>query len=242
MFNYIKWELKSTFAEKKVSFITILTVFLLEFIFIKLDVLDSFVGSIVSMIFSIILIISSFYSFLAGAKKTMDTYNKPTFLLESMIPIPSGKLVLSKYLIAVALNFFYIFVFCLGIYIILFQAFEGEELIEIIIGMFGEIIQENLGSFIRALVYMFLLSMGYTSFVTTLFCCLKSYFPNAKRLSGLSLVVGSIAFLIMTSLFRDMFYGVESIDLVMDVFSVILIVGGYLLTTYLIENKMEVYS
>lgn len=241
MCNYIKWELKSVLAEKKVTLITILVVFILQFLFIKLDVLDTFLGGIVSMVFSIILIVCAINSFFAGAKRTMDTYNKPTFLLESMIPISSGKLVLSKYLIAIVLNFFYIFVFILGIYMVLFLALEDVGMVEIFLEYFGELIQENLGSFIRALIYMFLLSIGYTSFVTTLFCFLKSYFPNAKRLTGLAIVLGYIGFLIVSSLYGDLFNGFENFDLIMDVFLVAISILGYFLTTYLIENKMEVY-
>lgn len=243
MSSYMKWEFKSIFKGNKVWFLTIALVFLFEFIFIKMDAIDNTLGGLLTIAFTIILMISAFASFLYGTKRTLDTFKKPTFLLESMIPIPASKLLLAKYIIAIVMNIIYTFIFVFGIFLIM--AAVEDSLVVKMLGEMGKMILDHPIYLLRVFISMICYSTAFTSIVTTVFCFSKSKFPNGKALGIISYILGYFAFGLLMSLFSDVMAGVsvgEYLDFVVDGFMIILIVLGYLGTVHLIENKLEIYS
>lgn len=243
MSSYMKWEFKSIIKENKVWFSAIALVFFFEFIFIKMDAIDNTLGGLLTVAFTIILMVSAFASFLYGTKRTLDTFKKPTFLLESMIPIPASKLLMAKYIIAIVMNILYTFIFVFGIFLIM-TAVEDSLVIEML-GKIGKIILEQPTYLLRMFVSMICYSTAFTSIVTIVFCFFKSKFPNGKALGIVSFILGYFAFGMLLSIFGDMIVGVsvkEYLDFVTDGFMIILIVLGYFGTVYLIENKLEIYS
>lgn len=241
MSSYIKWEFRSIFKGSKVLLSTIAIVYLLEFIFLKTESTGILAG-LVTMAFSIVLILSAFGSFIYGTKRTVETFSKPTFLLESMIPIPASKLLLAKYLIAIIMNIFYAFVFIMGI-IIMMAAMEENLVIEML-GDFGKLILEEPINLLRTFLVMIFSSTAFTSIVTLIFCFFKSKFPNGKAINIIAGVLGYFAYGLVISLFVETFMdsSMEYADLLFDGLMIIIIALGYLGTVHLIENKLEIYS
>ncbi len=243
MFSYIKWEFKSIFKSNRTWFSTIAIIFLLEFLFIKMNLLENTLGGLLTIAYLIILMITLCGAFIYGTKRTLDTFSKPTFLLESMIPIPASKLLLAKYLIAIIMNIFYTFVFIFGIFIMV--AAVEESLLIKLLGEWGKLILNDPINLLRSFFSIICTSTAFTSIITTIFCFFKSRFPNGKALNILSAVLGFFVIGLVTGLFLDMLEGVEvgsSLDLITDGFMLLLIIVGYVSTVHLIENKLEIYG
>ncbi len=243
MSSYMKWEFKSIFKGNKVWFSAIAIIFLLEFIFIKMDMLDNTIGGLLTIAYTIILSISFFAAFFYGTKRTIETFKKPTFLLESMIPISASKLLMAKYIIAIAMNVIYAFIFVFGLFIVI-AAVEESLLIDML-GEMGEFILEHPIYLLRVFLFMIFYSTAFSSIVTTIFCFFKSQFPNGKAIGILSFILGYFVFGILVGLFGEMMMGVnveEYMDFVIDGFMLLLIVLGFISTVHLVENKLEIYS
>lgn len=242
MFSYIKWEFKSIFKSSKNWLFIIFGIFMLEFLIVKLGFLDNSLAGIITIAYMIVLMVAALGSFAYGTKRTLDTFSKPTFLLESMIPIPASKLLLSKFLIAIVMNIFYAFVFIFGIFILI-AAVENNLVIEML-GDLGKFILEEPVNLLRMFFTMIFSSTAFTSIVTTIFCFLKSSFPNGKGIKIIAGFLGYMAFGLIVSIFGQLLFDMSDtyMDLAIDGFMLILSVVGYLATVYLIENKLEIYN
>ena len=243
MSSYMKWEFKSIFKGNKVWFSTIAIIFFLEFLFIKMDIVDNTIGGLLTMAFTIILMISFFASFFYGTKRTIETFKKPTFLLESMIPIPASKLLTAKYLIAIAMNIIYAFIFVFGIFLVM--AAVDEIILVEMLGEMGKFILDHPIYLLRIFIFMIFYSTAFSSIVTTIFCFFKSQFPNGKAIGVISFILGYFAFGILVGLFGEMMMGMnveEYMDFVIDGFMLVLIALGFISTVHLVENKLEIYS
>lgn len=239
MRSYIKWELKSITKNNFFWFLTIAIVFVLQFISIRVNHTYSFL----SFAFAIILMLSFFLAFFYGTKRTVDTFKKPTFLLESMIPIPASKILLAKYLIAVCMNILYAFIFILGI-VLLFTALSGETLIEMF-GSMTDMLVKNPDFIFRIFLCLSLQSIAFTSVVTTFFCTFKSLVPSQKGTSILSFILGYLAssFLyLFCTILADYVGCIDYTDFFLDIFMIVVIFLGYSLTVHLIENRLEIYG
>ena len=100
MFKYIKWELIDEFRRKKLLAAFVAIVYLL----VLITPGDATLMRYLIIPITIILCGSLFLSFISGAKKTMDSYQNKTFLLESMIPLSPNKILLAKYILAIIFN------------------------------------------------------------------------------------------------------------------------------------------
>lgn len=242
MSSYIKWEFKSIFKKNTIWFSAIAIIYLLEFVILKSGGLDNTIAGLITLAFSFILMISAFFAFIYGTKRTIETFSKPTFLLESMIPISASKLLLAKYLIAIIMNIIYAFIYILGIIIVL-AAVGNETLIEML-GEIGEFIIDNPINILRIFITMVIASTAFTSIITMVFCFFKSKFPNGKAVNVISYILGYFLFGFVLSLFIEMLGDIntEYLDIVMDGFMLIMAALGYLGTVHLIENKLEIYN
>ena len=101
MLNYIKWELKSIYRKYTKVLIAMAIIMGLMAI-IPLD--GEIITGAVTFAFVITMMILMLSTYVLGTKKVLDTFSKPTFLLESMISIPPSKLLLAKYLLAIIIN------------------------------------------------------------------------------------------------------------------------------------------
>lgn len=242
MSSYIKWEFKSIFKKNTIWFSAIAIIYLLEFVILKSGGLDNTIAGLITIAFNFILMISVFFAFIYGTKRTIDTFSKPTFLLESMIPISASKLLLAKYLIAIVMNIIYAFIYILGI-IIVMSAVENATLREML-GEIGEFIINNPINILRVFIVMIIASTAFTSIVTMVFCFFKSKFPNGKAVSVISYILGYFLFGFVISLFLEMIGNVDTtyFDIIMDGFMLIMATLGYLGTVHLVENKLEIYN
>ncbi len=230
MFKYIKWELKDLLSKNILTLAIVAGVYLLSWIAVKNDMTDSF--EVVIVLFSIILVMSVFCAFYAGTKRTLETFESQTFLLESMIPISPEQLLLAKYIIAIVLNFFYVCIFILGMAIV-FSA--DSKLLDYIL----KLAFENVDELARVLVDLSVYTTFFTAIVTFVFVAFKSLFPNGKFAKVISFVVGyfgvSYIATMATELFQDSRTGLYVIELGS-------VVAAFFLTTTLIKNKLEIYK
>lgn len=230
MFKYIKWELKDLLSKNILTLGLVAVVYLLSWIAVKNDMTDTF--SVVIILFSIILVASVFCAFYAGTKRTLETFDSQTFLLESMIPISPEQLLLAKYIIAIVLNLLYVGIFILGMAIV-FSA--QTELLDFLL----KLVFENVDELARALVDLSVYTTFFTAVVTLVFIAFKSIFPNGKFAKIISFVVGYFVVYyiaaLATELFQDSRIGLYAIELGA-------VVASFFLTTSLIKNKLEIYK
>ena len=104
MFKYIKWELKDFYKKYYKVGIGVLILYALIAL-IPLNAYEtSTIATLIWIPFMIILMVLMFGTFVYGTKKIIDTFRKPTFLLESMISYSPRKILLAKYILAFIIN------------------------------------------------------------------------------------------------------------------------------------------
>lgn len=240
MFNYIKWELWAYKKRMMKLLIFIAAVYLATIILP--DNSDSFIIGLVFFGFIVIMITSIFGAFIFGTKKVIDTFSKKTFLLESMVSISPRKLLLDKYVVAIIINLFFVVVAITGIGIAIYKDSGMEEVMNTINEIFTEV---DVLTFIKIGSAMLLTTITYMSMVTFGYILVKVLFPSNKG----NKIVGVIIWLIIfysgayfwDSLCTTKFvstHPILSIDLICTGSTIIL----YYITSYLIENKLEVYN
>jgi hypothetical protein len=97
MFKYIKWDLIDEFRKKKLIIAFVALIYALVLIVPE----DSTIMRYLILPMTFILIATFLMTFISGAKKTMDSYQNQTFLLESMIPLSPNKILLAKYILPI---------------------------------------------------------------------------------------------------------------------------------------------
>lgn len=229
MFNYIKWELKSIY--RKYTKILIVMAVIMGLVAI-MPFSDSIVTNAILFAFIISMLLLMISTYVLGTKKVVDTFRKPTFLLESMISIPPSKLLLAKYLLAIIINVVCALLFVLGLSIIVAKAtnfIEFLEFLEIPINF------ETL----EVLVTLLISSTLFTSTVTLCFVWLKSMFPKMKGSLFLGVIVWYFGMVFLSAIFAEL--EVES-TWVFNAIELVIIVLSYFGTVKLIENKLEIYN
>lgn len=229
MFNYIKWELKSIYRKYTKVLIAMAIIMGLMGV-IPLE--ENVITEAISFAFVITMMILMLSTYVLGTKKVLDTFRKPTFLLESMISIPPSKLLLAKYLLAIIINVICSVLVVVGICVILARA---ESLIEILEFLNIKIDFEV----IEALITLLISSTFFTSTVTLCFVWLKSMFPKLKG----SLFFGALVWYFAVSFFMGILseLNIESIW-VLNFIELLIIGLSYFGTVHLIENKLEIYN
>lgn len=229
MFNYIKWELKSIYRKYTKVLIAMAIIMGLMGV-IPLE--DNAITEAISFAFVITMMFLTLSTYVLGTKKVLDTFRKPTFLLESMISIPTSKLLLAKYILAIIINVICSILLVVGICVILARA---ESLIEILEFLNIKIDFEV----IEVLITLLISSTFFTSTVTLCFVWLKSMFPKLKG----SLFFGALVWYFTVSFFMGILSSLDVDSIWVLNFIELLIIGlSYFGTVHLIENKLEIYN
>lgn len=230
MLKYFKWELLSELKKIKGFLIALF----ITYFFVGITDINS--ANIFSVLMLIELYVLAFCALYYGGKRTIDTYSKKTFLLESMIPISANKLLLVKYLVAAIVSLSSCILLFIG-----FAIIGGKIDIEFFINVMKYLIGN--ANFYDVLFKAFVLFTSFSIFVTSLmtasFVLLKSVFPSLKKVKALSYVLTYLAAYIFFQIVSPLMDG--------SIFttSLIFIIGSvvcYFVTVALVENKLEVYN
>lgn len=229
MLNYIKWEMKSIYRKYTKVLIAMAIIMGLMAV-IPLD--GDIITGTITFAFVITMMILTLSTYVLGTKKVLDTFSKPTFLLESMISIPPSKLLLAKYLLAIIINVICSILVVVGICVILARATSLIEVLE----LFNIKIDFEM---IETLITLLVSSTFFTSTVTLCFVWLKSTFPKLKG----SLFFGAIIWYFTISFFIGILSSLDVDSIwVLNFLELVIIILSYFGTVHLIENKLEIYN
>lgn len=230
MFKYIKWELK--YLMKQYSKILIVIAAIIGLVAIIPLNSDSYVLDLVWFAFMITVFVLLISTFAFGTKKVIDTFRKPTFMLESMISLPPYKILLAKYILAIILNVICATLLALTIAAVVYRAGGFEEVLQ----MFNLKIDLD---FLEAIITLLISSILFTSTVTLCYVLAKSLFPKGKGAVILGVIIWYIGMGILGAVFDS--FEFESTAL-FNLIEIIIIALCYLGTVKLIENKLEIYN
>ena len=240
MFKYIKWDLIDEFRKKKLIIGFIALIYVLVFLLPE----DSSIMKYLYIPMTLILLGSFFMIFISGAKKTMDSYQSQTFLLESMIPLSPNKILFAKYIIAIIFNVLYCIIFVLGLSVVLAKA--DINLIKELLEYFYSLKIDEWLMLIRVFVFLISSSIATTSVTTLVFLMLKSTFPNGKGLRIISFIVSGIIMNIITSTFlsgiKNLILESEIGDIYFSISLLVLATIGYFASVWFVKNKLEIYN
>lgn len=236
MANYIKWELKDYFYKKYKLFIGIGIIFLLTAIIP--DNSESFFAGLIYLAFFLIMIVSLSFSFIIGTKRITDSFKKKTFLLESMIPLPVKKILLSKFIIGFIINFIYSFIGIIGLGIILSKGANIN-----LFDVFNEILENmNALDFIRFCICYILSILTFMATISFGFILSKVLRPNGKGNNLLSIIIWFILLYTIGYIISSIGYDYNEGDIVLDIVYTITTLLSYYVSSWLIENKLEIYK
>ncbi len=240
MFKFIKWELIDEFRRKKLIYAVIAVVYLLVLITPENTSLKWYLVLPITVILS-----GSFiFSFMYGAKRTMDSYQNKTFLLESMIPLSPNKILLAKYILAIIFNFLYTIIFVLGLAVVMKKL--DINLIKTILEALYSLEFDEWLVLVRVFILLLSSSIATTSLTTLTFLALKSIIPNGKGLAVVSFVVSAIIINFVTTVFlKDFLAAISELALADFIFSLILLgvsVAAYFASLWFVKNKLEIYN
>ena len=236
MANYIKWELKDYFSNKYMFFIGIGIVYLLSFL-LPYDS-DFFLSGMIHFAFFIILYVSLIFSFIIGTKRVVDTFKKKTFLLESMIPLSVNKILLSKFVLGFLINFLYSFIGILGLSILLFKGIDVN-----IFELFGELFSNiTAGQFLRFCIMYILSILTFMSVVVLGYIIGKVIKPDGKGNKIIGVIVWVLIFYFIGYISGNIVSNSDNVELTLDIIYVISTLISFFASSWLIENKLEIYS
>lgn len=230
MFKYIKWELKSLM--KRYTKILIVFASIIGLMAIVPLESDNFLAELVSFAFIIMLMILMLSTFVFGTKKVIDTFRKPTFMLESMISFPPYKILLAKYLLAIILNTICTVLLILSISVVVYRTAGFTEVLEMLN------IDLNFDT-LETLITILITSTLFTSTVTLCYVLAKSLFPKGKGAVVLGIVIWYIGICFLGEIFES--FNIDSVWF-FNIIELAIISLCYLGTVKLIENKLEIYN
>lgn len=236
MFNYLKWELKDYILGKYKWFITIFVTLLL-FVILPYEK-DGLITGLLALMVSIITLVSMFSAYFAGAKYTVDTFNKKTFLLESMIPISAKKLLVGKYLLGIIINAIYILILIAIILAFTIKGIGIEDTFEVL----KQVVKlADIEDVVNYIILLICTSMAFFSIVILAFVGAKVINPNGKHDKILGFILAvillyTVAYVITTtSTINESFIAA-------DITYIVISVIAFYITAHLIENKLEIYN
>ncbi|MBR4672567.1 MAG: hypothetical protein IKO78_05165 [Bacilli bacterium] len=240
MFNYIKWELKDFLKKGYKLFLFVIAIFVL-FLILPIDAKSS--GSnpligLVTLLYSLIFMASLFGSYFVGTYKVNKSFNKKTFLLESMIPISAKKILLAKYLFGILINLFYLLTALLALIIFVIKGVGLENTFEGLKFLFENL---DLVVFLKLAVTLFITSLTFMSSVVLFYVLIKCIFPKSNNwIVGIILTIITIYIL---SFYSNTFVDLREVS-IYAYWAVFLGISAvcYWITSYLIENKLEIYN
>ena len=230
MGNYIKWDLKDYFSNKYIFFICIGAIYLLSAI-IPYDS-SLFLAGLIHFSFFIILYVSLVFSFVIGTKRVADTFKKKTFLLES------NKILLSKFIIGFIINFIYSFIGIIGLAILLFKG-VNINIFELFEELFDNITAVE---FIRfCIVYIFSI-LTFMSIVVLGYVIGKVIKPDGKGNKIIGVIIWFVSFYFIGYFIGRIEIDTNYPDLVLDVIYIVITLISFFATSWLVENKLEIYN
>jgi ABC-type transport system involved in multi-copper enzyme maturation permease subunit len=200
---------------------------------------DNFFQDLIMLGFFITISVSFFGTFFKGTKTVIDSFDKKTFLLESMIPLPPKKILLAKYLLAIIMNTIYFIIFCLGIMVIIFNSSGFQGIIESLDNLIKNF---ELFSFIETSFSLFLLSITFMSLAILCFVMAKVINPNSKNSKFIGIVAAVISLYTIIFILTLIWSSSNGNIYVSDLLYITVSVCSYFYTSYLIENKLEIYT
>ena len=236
MFNYLKWELKDYLGTKYKWFAMFGIIYLLVLI-ISNDG-DGFLVGLVGLLYSIALISSLLGTYFAGTKHAVNTFNKKTFLLESMIPTSAKKILLAKYILGIIINFIYLLLVVLGLITIMIKGFGVSNTLEFLQNIID--ITDPVKLF-EGILLLICSSVAFLSVVVLCFVGAKAMNPAGKHDKVVGFILAVIVLYIVSYLVSSIISGTSSTYLT-DLIYIIISTIAFFITSYLVENKLEIYS
>ena len=241
MFKYIKWELKDELKRKSVLGIVVVILYLLIYILPS----ESETVGLLAIPYIIVLLGSILMAYLYGAYRTMKSYQRDTFMLESMIPFNPGTLLLAKYILAIIFNIIFSLVYVLGVAVVLFK--EGNlDVVKGMLDFFFQMDFDEMQALLRMLLVLFTTTVAFTSFATLLFLAIKSFFPNLNGATLISITLGLFLFSrIIISYIKNIASNMDSFgegDILYCIFFLAITAICYFISVIFIRDKLEVYN
>ncbi len=239
MFKYIKWELINEAKSKAIILGIIAAIYLFVGV-LPLESSDNILISFIYLAFIVILIGTSMFSFLYGAKRTMDSFKNRTFLLESMIPLSPMQILLAKYILAILFDVIFSILFVLGLSVI-FAKDNVNLVVELIQGLM------NADFDVKKMLFEMLFAMlsstiAFTALTSSIFIGIKSFFPNGKGLKLISYISAMFILQTVIKTFSKIVYYDDPKIFVYCIIMLILSVSCYFISVWFIRNKLEVYN
>ena len=239
MSSYLKWELKDYLTSKTKWFIVIGVVFLL-FLIIPIEAgkeADS-ITKLVYLAYSFILIAALLGVYFAGTKRVVNSFSKKTFLLESMIPIPAKKVLLTKYLLGIIINAIYFLIVMLALIVLMIKGSGIEETFK----FFEQIIKYiDLLEFAKVMLLLICSSLAFLSVVVLCFVAAKVMKPSGKYDKVIGFVLAFVVIYFVSVLMSEIIQSNASIFLQYVVYLMIT-ACAFFITSSLVENKLEIYN
>ena len=236
MFNYLKWELKDYLGTKNKWFIIIGIIYLLALI-VPLEN-DNFFSGLIGLAYSITLICALLGTYFAGTKHAVSTFSKKSFLLESMIPISAKKILLTKYILGIIINFIYLIIFILGLITISIKGIGLSNTFEFLrkIIEFTDPIK-----LLEGICLLICSSVSFLSVVVLCFVGVKAFNPSGKYDKIIGFVLAVFVLYTIGYIMSIVVSGSSSTYLT-DLVYIIISTIAFFVTSYLIENKLEIYN
>lgn len=236
MGNYIKWDLKDYFSNKYIFFICIGAIYLLSAI-IPYDS-SLFLAGLIHFSFFIILYVSLVFSFVIGTKRVVDSFKNKTFLLESMVPLSVNKILLSKFVLGFIINFLYSFIGIIGLAILLFKGVDVN-----IFELFEEIFNNiTVVQFFRFCIMYIFSILTFMSVVVLGYVISKVIRPDGKGNKIIGVIIWFVSFYLIGYVIGNISVNIDYPDLMLDVIYIVLTLISFFATSWLIENKLEIYN
>ena len=234
MLNYLKWELKNYFTSKSRWFIVIGIVYLLMLI-LPMTSSTGLISGLVALAYMIIMSISFIGAYFAGTRHAVNTFSKKTFLLESMIPVSAKKILLSKYILGIIINFIYIILIALGVMIVLIKGIGIEDTLAAY-----KFIFENLS--FQTVFTLICTSVLFLSVVVLSYVSVKAFNPSGRHEKITGFVVAVIAVYFVNYILIRIIGSTTTNIYIIDMIYLITSAISFFITAYLIENKLEIYN
>ena len=239
MSSYLKWELKDYFTSK-VKWFAAIGVILLLFLIIPLDneANEGFFTNLICLAYMFIIIASLLGLYFAGTKRVVNSFSKKTFLLESMIPIPAKKVLLTKYILGIIINAVYFLVIVLSLIVLMIKGAGVENTFK----FFEQLIKYiDFVEFAKAMLLLICSSLAFLSVVVLCFVAAKAMKPGGKYDKFIGFVLAVIVIYSVSYFLTQIIQSNANIFLQYIVY-LLITACAFFITANLVENKLEIYN
>ncbi len=239
MFKYLKWELLYQSKKSLKVLLIILATFLLFFI-IPNDA-DGFFANAIRFAVAMEVVYIFYGIYIGGTLRTIKTFENKTFLLESMIALPSKTILLAKYCLSFIVSVVYTLL--LFVYAFIFVDKLGKDSFaqELILNIVEEI---GAQAIFEGVLEILIIALAFSSVVILLYILFKSLWPSKKPSVFILIVITSI----LSSVYSGFVIGIAEAAgleyglLFTTVCSALVMIVSYYISLYLVNNKLEIYN